>query len=95
MDIDNTERIEAATRDQSDDSELWHAMKKGRLTNSQFGEIRNRNYKGDHTEIQEDWSRDIMGYGKQMKTSQICWGQENEQKTIKYSTYLRSSICMG
>ena len=80
LDIDDTERIEAATRDQSD-SELWHAMRNGRLTSSRFGEIRNRKETTDSRRL----VRDIMGYGKQMKTlpPQIRWGQENEQKAIK------------
>ena len=33
LDIDHTERIEAVAKDQSD-SELWHAMRNGRFTNS-------------------------------------------------------------
>ena len=68
LDTDDTEKIEEATRDQSD-SELWHALRNGRLTSSRFGEIRNRKEMTDSRLV-----RDIMGYSKQTKTlpPQIC-----------------------
>ena len=90
LDIDDTERIEAITRDQSD-SELWRAMRNSRLTSSRFGEIRNRKETIDSRRL----VRDIMGYGKQMKTlpPQICLGQENEQKEVKH--YIEDRITTG
>lgn len=90
LDIDEIERIEVATRDQND-SELWHALRNGRLTSSRFGEIRNRKERTDSRRL----VRDIMGYSTQMKTlpPQIRWGQENEQKAIK--CYIEDRLSVG
>ena len=90
LDIDDIGRIEAATRDQND-SELWHALRNGRLTSSRFGEIRNRK----ETTNSRRLVRDIMGYSKQMKTlpPQIRWGQENEQRAIK--CYIEDRLTVG
>ena len=63
LDTDDVEIIEAATKDQSD-SELWHVLRNGRLTSFRFDEIRNRK----ETTSSKRLGRDIMGYGKQMKT---------------------------
>ena len=66
------EVIEAATRQQSA-SELWQAMRNGRLTSSRFGEILKRRPTTDSRRL----VKDIMGYNGPIKKvpPQIRWGK--------------------
>ena len=69
--------IEAATRAQSE-SELWMALRNGRLTSSRFGKILRRRVTTDSTRLVTD----IMGYNGPLRhlPPALCWGQQNEAK---------------
>lgn len=69
--------IEAATRAQSE-SELWVALRNGRLTSSHFGKILKRRATTDSTRLVTD----IMVYNGPLKhlPPSIRWGQQNEAK---------------
>ena len=90
LDIDVVERIEGATRDQSD-CKLRHALRNVRLTSSRFGEIRSRKQTTDSRRL----VKDIMGYGKQLTVlpPQIRWGRENEQNAIR--CYIEDCLSVG
>ena len=68
---------EAATHAQSE-SELWMALRNGRLTSSRFGEILRRRVTTDSTRLVTD----IMGYNGLLRhlPPALCWGQQNEAK---------------
>ena len=53
--------IEIATREQSE-SELWHALRNGRLTSSRFGEILRRRPSTDPRRLVRDMGRDGRYY---------------------------------
>ena len=74
---DQVSAIDAATCEQSD-SELWQALRNGRLTSSRFGEILKRRPTTDSCRL----VKDIMGYNGPLKKipPQIRWGRENEAK---------------
>ena len=74
---DVIDKIEIATRKQSE-SELWNALRNGRLTSPRFGEILRRRPSTDSRRLVQD----IMGYGRPMQhvPPQIRWGKQNEDK---------------
>ena len=83
------QKIEAVTRGQST-SELWYAMRNGRLTSSKFGEILHRRPSTNSRRL----VRDIMGYGGSAKysTPAMRWGKENEDHARQTYVHNRSSM---
>ena len=78
---DQVSAIDATTCGQSD-SELWQALRNGRLTSSRFGEILKRRPTTDSCRL----VKDIMGYNGPLKKvpPQIHWGKENEARARHY-----------
>lgn len=87
--IDIVQKIEAATNGQST-SQLWYAMRNGRLTSSRFGEILHRRSSTDSRRL----VRDIMGYGGPIKslTPAMRWGKENEDNARQRYIHNRSTV---
>ena len=88
--LDVVQKIEAATRGQSA-SELWYAMRNGRLTSSRFGEILHRRSSTSSRRL----VKDIMGYGGPMKSLSpaMRWGKDNEDNA--HQRYIHDRALVG